>query len=117
VITSSSCKRRSTGLHRRAVHRARFRRGRDVIAITTAGHWKKIAGRLVTAGIDVAAVQAARQLVVLDAHERRARFMVDGMPDRGAMRTATIRLDAVRGDGHTKARAFGEMVDTHYRAA
>lgn len=43
--------------------------------------------------------------------------MVDGMPDRGAMRTATIRLDAVRGDGHTKARAFGEMVDTHYRAA
>ena len=83
-----------------------------VIAITTAAHWTKIAERLGASGADVPALQASRQLIVRDAHDTLMSFMVDGMPDRSAMRTAVMgALDTVRDAGHTTVRAFGEMVD------
>ena len=86
--------------------------GEGVVAIATAGHWAKITEGLTTAGINVAAAQGNSQLVVCDAHDTLARFMVDGMPDRAAMRTAVMSaLDSTRGAGHSKVRAFGEMVD------
>ena len=86
--------------------------GEGVVAITTAAHWSKLAERLSDSGIDVAAVPDRQQLIVFDAHDTLTRFMVDGMPDRAAMRAAvTTALGATRGAGYTTMRAFGEMVD------
>jgi DcmR-like sensory protein len=86
--------------------------GEAVIAITTVAHWTAIDARLTAAAVDVAAARARRQLAVCDAHEILSRFMADGMPDRIAMRATILAvLDSVRGAGHTKVRAFGEMVD------
>lgn len=89
-----------------------LREGEGVIAITIAGHWTQIAARLVAAGVDVVALQDRSQLVVRDAHETVMAFMVDGMPDRTAMRSAIMTaLDTARSAGYTTVRAFGEMVD------
>ena len=86
--------------------------GEGVIAITTAGHWTAIAERLAANGADVAALNAKNQLIVRDAHDTLMSFMVDGMPDRTAMQTATKdALDTARSAGFTTVRAFGEMVD------
>ena len=86
--------------------------GEGAVVITTASHWTKIAERLGTDGIEVAAAQATRQLVVRDACDTLASFMVDGLPDRSAMRTVIMAaLDSVRSAGYTTVRAFGEMVD------
>jgi len=89
-----------------------------VIGIMTGAHWNAVAGRLTAAGVDVAATRARRQLAVCDAAETLNRFMVDGMPDRTAMRAAMLGvLDSVREAGYTKVRAFGEMVDILNRRA
>lgn len=86
--------------------------GDGVIAITTAAHWQMVRERLGAAGIDVDSVQAKRQLVVCDAHDTLMSFMVDGMPDRNAMRAAVMSaLDSTRAAGYTRVRGFGEMVD------
>lgn len=86
--------------------------GEGVISIMTGAHWNEVAGRLTAAGVDVAAARARRQLAVCDAPATLKRFMVDGTPDRTAMRTTILGvLDPVREAGYTKVRAFGEMVD------
>lgn len=86
--------------------------GEAVIAITTAAHWTMIAERLATGGFDIAALQAKRQLIVRDAYDTLMGFMVDGMPDRIAMRAAILgALDTARSAGYSTVRAFGEMVD------
>lgn len=86
--------------------------GEGVVAITTTAHWQMIAERLHAGAVDVAALQAMRQIVVRDAHETLTSFMADGMPDRTGMRTAVMTaLDSARGAGYPKVRAFGEMVD------
>jgi hypothetical protein len=90
--------------------------GEGVIGIMTGAHWTAIAGRLTAAGVDVAAAGARRQLTVCEARETLHRFMVDGMPDRTAMRATILGvLDSVREAGYTTVRAFGEMVDVLYR--
>jgi hypothetical protein len=79
--------------------------GEGVVAIATAAHWAKITEGLTTAGIDVATAQGNSQLVVCDAHDTLARFMIYGMPDRSAMRTAVMSaLDSARDAGHSKVR-------------
>jgi len=86
--------------------------GEGVIGIMTDAHWTGIAERLTAGGVDVAAARTRRQLAVCDAPETLNRFMVAGMPDRMAMRSAILGvLDSVRDAGYTKVRAFGEMVD------
>jgi hypothetical protein len=86
--------------------------GEGVVAITTAGHWAKIGAGLAAVGIDVAAAEITQQLIVRDADETLTRFMVDGMPDRAAMRAAVMSaIDTARGAGYKAVRAFGEMVD------
>ena len=86
--------------------------GEGVIGIMTGAHWTEIAGRLTAAGVDVAAARAGRQLLVCEASEMLNRFMVDGMPDRTAMRSTILGvLGSVREAGFSKVRAFGEMVD------
>jgi MEDS: MEthanogen/methylotroph, DcmR Sensory domain len=86
--------------------------GDGVIAIATAPHWTDVASRLTVRGLDVGDAQRRSQLMVLDAHETLGRLMVDGMPDGAAMHgVITPALEAVRGAGYAKIRAFGEMVD------
>jgi DcmR-like sensory protein len=86
--------------------------GEAVIAITTSAHWRMIGERLGASGVDVRTVQATRQLIVRDAQDTLTTFMVDGMPERTAMRAAVMSaLESARSAGHTKVRAFGEMVD------
>src|SRR4051812_18158345 len=53
-------------------------KGEAVVAITTAAHWTKLAGKLTASGVDVAAAESRRQLVVCDAHSTLKTFMVDG---------------------------------------
>lgn len=89
-----------------------LKEGEGVVAITTPAHWMKTADRLAASGADVAALRASGQLVVRDAHDTLTTFMVDGMPDRGAMRATVMgAVETVRGAGYTTIRAFGEMVD------
>jgi len=61
-----------------------------IVAITTAARWSAVAARLSAAGIDVAAAQSRGQLAVLDAADTLARLLVDGAPDRDAMRRAIV---------------------------
>lgn len=86
--------------------------GDGVVAITTAAHWADVASRLADEGVDAPAAQARGQLVVLDAAEALARLLVDGMPERDAMRQVVMpAITSVRSAGYERIRAFGEMVD------
>jgi len=83
-----------------------------IVAITTAARWSAVAARLSAAGIDVAAAQSRGQLAVLDAADTLARLLVDGAPDRDAMRRAIVpAIQAARAAGYTTVRAYGDMVD------
>jgi hypothetical protein len=86
--------------------------GDGIVVITTPAHWTAIAAGLTARGIDVAAARARDALLVLDAADTLTALLVDGMPDREAMH-ANVRpaLARVRRAGHTRVRAFGEMVD------
>jgi len=68
--------------------------------------------RLAAAGFDVPDLVDRQQLVVLDAEQCLAQFMVDGMPDRVAFFTLVKGvLDRTRAVGFANVRLYGEMVD------
>jgi hypothetical protein len=86
--------------------------GAAVVAIITAAHWEGVATTLGAGGMDLAAVQARGQLIVLDAYDALARLLRDGRPDREAMRGVIMpALATARAAGYETIRAFGEMVD------
>ena len=86
--------------------------GNAVVAVATPRHWRAIRRRLEGDGFDLAGLQDRQQLVVLDAEDTLASFMVDGMPDRARFRAAVGGvIDDTRAAGFDKIRAFGEMVD------
>jgi hypothetical protein len=88
------------------------------LVVATAEHRAGIVAELGARQFDVHRLQEAGDLLIIDASEMLADFMVDGMPDAerfaGTARTAIERLCAGR-TGCT-VRAYGEMVDVLWKA-
>ena len=80
---------------------------RDAIRTVLAGHY-----------FDLSRLEAANDLIMVDAAEMLSRFMHDGMPDALRFRDAMIPVieQACRGRKDCVIRAYGEMVDVLWQA-
>ncbi len=83
--------------------------GEHVVAIASAAHLTLLE-RLLSAYLDDSSARSPGRLVLLDARETMALFMVDGSPDPFRFRSHVGRLIAEAVKGGTPVRAFGEMV-------
>lgn len=84
--------------------------GHAVLSIVTDANWRAIASHLEGRGIDVRAGRRAGSIVVLDAAQSLAAFLVDGRPDSrlfDATIGETVREAVARDPG---VRLYGEMV-------
>ena len=89
-----------------------LRQGEAVIVIATPLHWRATLRELDQHHIPVERFERRGQLVVRDAGETLAAFMIEGAPDRDRFRAVIGRvIDDVNGAGFRKVRGFGEMVD------
>jgi hypothetical protein len=87
------------------------------LAIATPKHRAGLAEALRAEDLDVDALQASGELLLLDAEETLATFMVNGMPDPKRFHTVCTRLieRACRGRKDCTIRAYGEMVDVLWK--
>ena len=91
--------------------------GEGAVVIATAAHREAFLDELCLLGIDTAAAQAENRLVVLDAGETLARFMVDGQPDNERFEAAVRPvLSGLRELCPAGVRAYGEMVGVLWEA-
>jgi hypothetical protein len=88
------------------------------LVIATPEHRAGILAELRVRHFDVDEMQAAGDLVLLDAAEMLATFMVDGMPDSELFfASATRAIEGLcRGRGDCTVRAYGEMVDVLWKS-
>src|SRR5687768_12136082 len=88
------------------------------VVIATPEHQVLIEAHLHGRGFDLDRLKTNDDLLVVDAHELLAKFMVDGMPDRAFFRAAMIPIieRACRGRENCVIRAYGEMVDVLWQA-
>jgi hypothetical protein len=88
------------------------------LAIATPEHREGILAGLRRRQLDVDGLQAAGDLLLLDAADLLAAFMVDGMPDATLFTEATTTaIEQVRrGRKDVTIRAYGEMVDVLWKA-
>jgi anti-sigma regulatory factor (Ser/Thr protein kinase) len=84
--------------------------GDAVVVLATPGHCAAFAAALAGAGVDVGAATAGGQLIVLDAADTLARFMVDGVPDAAAFDAVVGDVVRHAGASGRPVRAYGEMV-------
>jgi hypothetical protein len=94
-----------------------FRAGQPALVIATPEHRAGIEAALRAQNVEVGARQACGELVLLDAEQTLAAFMVDGMPDPArfhAAATAVIQ-GACGGRTDRTVRAYGEMVDVLWK--
>jgi hypothetical protein len=91
--------------------------GHPAIVIATPGHATSISQQLASRLIDVDAAIQSGELVVLDADEALATFMVDGMPHPGRFEyhVGGIIKRTLNGRTTTIVRAYGEMVDVLWK--
>ena len=95
--------------------------GQRAVAIATAEHSEAFATGLFEKGFDVERARMNGQIVLLDAEELLAAFMVGSLPDAGRFRLAMNGLlgsHARFGEGIAPRKpvlAFGEMVDLLWR--
>jgi hypothetical protein len=87
--------------------------GQPGLVIATPAHRDALLAELRSRHFDVDEVQAAGDLLLLDARGVLATFMVDGMPDATLFKThVPAAIDRLcRGRKHCTIRAYGEMVD------
>jgi MEDS: MEthanogen/methylotroph, DcmR Sensory domain len=86
--------------------------GEAAVIIATPEHVSLFRQTLSAAGADVAAAEAAGRLVIRDAQQSLAQFMIDGMPDRDRFFVLTKSLlHQITTRGYPKVRLYGEMVD------
>jgi hypothetical protein len=91
---------------------AGLQKGEAAIVIATSAHVALLARELTARGMDVAALLAARRLLVLDAAPTLGQFLSAGGLDRERFFAVVGgALDHVRAAGHHDVRLFGEMVD------
>jgi hypothetical protein len=83
------------------------------IVIATPAHAASIAKCLKAKALDVGALKRSGDLVVLDARETLAVFMMDGLPDANAFghHMTEVLRQVCRGRRDCTLRAYGEMVD------
>ena len=91
--------------------------GQPAIVVATPKHRDGIAKRFDEIGLDIGELQRSGELVLRDAREMLAFFMVDGMPDSGRFNTAMSRLiqQACRGRDDRPVSVYGEMVDVLWK--
>lgn len=92
--------------------------GQPALVIATAEHGQGILAELRAREVDVTALQKSDDLVILDAAETMATFMVDGTPngDRFAETAQQLFTRIRRGRNGITIRAYGEMVDLLWKA-
>jgi hypothetical protein len=91
--------------------------GEGAIVIATAAHRDAFLAELESLGADPGAAVAAGRLVVLDAQETMARFVVDAQPDRELFEAAVRPLlRSVHACCPAGVRAYGEMVGVMWEA-
>jgi hypothetical protein len=83
------------------------------LVIATPAHREAVLEELRSRHIDTEGLQSAGELLVLDAREVLATFMVDGMPDAALfLRHVSAPIERLcRGRRECTIRAYGEMVD------
>lgn len=88
------------------------------IVIATPEHLDAIKTALMARSFDLTNLQAAGDLIIVDAGETLGRFMVDGMPDAERFHETIAPLldQARRGRTDCVIRAYGEMVDVLWKA-
>jgi hypothetical protein len=92
--------------------------GQPAILIATKAHGTAMLEHLKGRLIDVDLAQRMGDLVVLDAQQTLAQFMVNGMPDARAFDASVGRLVMEllqRRPRYTMMRAYGEMVDVLWK--
>ena len=91
--------------------------GQPAIVIATKGHATAISQQLASRLIDVDAATETGDLVLLDAEELMATFMVDGTPQPGKFQyhVGGIIKRTLAGRTKTIVRAYGEMVDVLWK--
>ncbi len=86
------------------------------LVIATGPHAACILEYLRAAPVDVEALQRSGDLMLLDARETLARFMVSGQPDPDFFKaTASEALLALANGRQKTIRAYGEMVDVLWK--
>ena len=86
------------------------------LIIATHPHLTSIVANLTAAAVDVEALQQQGDLLLLDARQTLATFMVNGQPDADFFRaSASSALEKVGRGRATTIRAYGEMVDVLWK--
>ena len=87
--------------------------GQPALVVATPEHRTGIIEQLRARQVDIARVQAAGDLLLLDARDALSSFMVDGRPDAtGFSRSMTATINrACRGRTDCHIRIYGQMVD------
>lgn len=95
-----------------------LRRGEGVLIVVTPEHRDLFCKRLLLLGADLSLLIASRQLIILDAHQTMADFMLNGQPDwllfEKTIRTAIRTVNP--GQKAEGLRAYGEMVGILWKA-
>jgi hypothetical protein len=88
------------------------------VVIATPAHRVGITSFLAGRSIDAVTLERQGALLMLDAEETLAQFMIDGMPDPSLFRAAIIPTieKACGGRKDCVVRAYGEMVDVLWKA-
>jgi hypothetical protein len=84
--------------------------GEAVVVIALPAHRSALEFRLRGHGLDLAALEAGEQLLLLDAQATLASFLRDGLPSEVLFEQVLGRLIARLRARHRSVRAFGEMV-------
>ena len=94
-----------------------FRDHQPGLVIATHAHTIGVLDQLRARNFDVERMQAAGELLLLDARGTLATFMADGIPDAAAFKTIVPAIiERLRGDGSDRTvRAYGEMVDVLWK--
>ena len=84
--------------------------GEAVVVIATPNHLNGLRSRLIAKNFEVAKAQNIDQLLLLDAEDTMAKFLVDKWPDEHLFRSTIADILAKATARGRKVRAFGEMV-------
>ncbi len=90
-------------------------KGEPTVLITSEPHREGFIAKLQTEGVDLVTARLSGRLVLLDARETLAKFMVRGMPDPDHFRMAVGGVISQVAAGGSRVRAYGEMVDLLFR--
>ena len=86
------------------------------LIIATKPHLDRIVANLTAASIDIDRLKSEGDLLLLDARQMLATFMVDGVPDPDFFHAAaSSALERVGRGRPTTIRAYGEMVDVLWK--